>query len=379
MEPFKNFISDREVGVIALHLSRNLSDFDTDGFQRPLVERLPALELKQRTQLISDAVHSVLPPDIKERNQVLAAMLHPDTLDQATKPSDEQGISGWGLWPLTMVVGQHGLNDFDGSLALLKEMTKRGTSEFDVRPFLDADQDRALETITPWAKDPNIHVRRLASEGTRPRLPWGMQLKQLIADPRPTLPILFAMRDDPEEYVRRSVANHLNDIAKDHPDRIGQLANDWMKDAPKPRQKLVRHACRTLIKQGHPKTLEAFGIRQPQIAQPDIRIETPIVTMGSPVSFTIELTSTIPKPQKMIIDYVVHFQKANGTLAPKVFKWKQLRLDGLTSVTLSRKHAIRPITTRKYYSGAHALSLRVNGQDFGLEPFVLDATETQEN
>lgn len=371
MEPFKNFISAREVDLITLHLSRHLPEFDGQDFQTGIMKSLLSLELKQRAALIASALHNVLPPDAASRNAILAAMLHPDPLDQATQPSDDKGISGWGLWPLTMVVGTYGLEDFDASLALLKEMTKRGTSEFDVRPFLQADQERALAIITPWASDENIHVRRLASEGTRPRLPWGMQLKQLVTDPSPTLPILHAMRDDPEEYVRRSVANHLNDIAKDHPDLVAGLANDWMSAAPAPRQKLVRHACRTLIKQGHPMALAAFGVGKPDISEPVIRVLTPQVDLGSALSFAVDLSSGAKKPQKLIIDYVIHFQKVSGTLAAKVFKWKQMTLEAGQTVSMTRDHAIRPITTRKYYAGTHALSLRINGRDFGREEFEL--------
>lgn len=371
MEPFKNLMSPEEVGFIALHLGRHLDGFDQSAFTTPILEQLASLELKQRTQLIADGVHHVLPRDPVHRNQVFCAMLHPDQLERAGKPSDADGISGWGLWPLTMVIGQHGLADFDGSLATLKEMTKRGTAEFDVRPFLDTDQARALQIIIPWARDKNIHVRRLASEGTRPRLPWGMQLKQLVKDPKPTMPILTAMRDDPEEYVRRSVANHLNDIAKDHPDFVADIAHDWMKAAPPPRQKLVRHACRTLIKQGHPAALRAFSVFPPEIKAPQIDISTPKVKLGEKLDFSVILQSSAKTAQKIVIDYVVHFQKANGTQAPKVFKWKQLTLEPDTRLVLARSHAIRPITTRKYYEGAHALSLKINGVDYGSEAFYL--------
>lgn len=371
MEPFKNSMSPEVVGFIAIHLKRHLDGFDQEAFTRPVLETLPSLELKQRTQLIADAMHDVLPTECAHRNEILAAMLHPDPVNHAGSPSDKDGICGWGLWPLTMVVGQYGLGDFEGSLNLLKEMTKRGTSEFDVRPYLDADQSRALAIVIPWAHDENMHVRRLASEGTRPRLPWGMQLKQLVADPKPALPILIAMRDDPEEYVCRSVANHLNDIAKDHPDFVAELAIEWIKNAPKTRQKLIRHACRTLIKQGHAKTLLVFGIAPPKIKPPKLTVTTPLVKLGETLDFSICLRSTSSKMQKIIIDYVIHFRKANGSLSPKVFKWKQLSLRAGEQLNFARTHAIRPITTRKYYKGGHMISMRINGKDWRPEKFEL--------
>lgn len=371
MEPFKNSVSPEVVGYIAMHLARHLEGVDKDAFTQPILDALPSLELKQRIKLISDALHVALPSQLPHRNAVLAAMLHPDPIDQAGKPSDEKGISGWGLWPLTMVVGHHGLADFEGSMALLKEMTKRGTAEFDVRPYLEADQARALAIMTPWARDENIHVRRLASEGTRPRLPWGMQLKQLVEDPTPTLPVLTTLRDDPEDYVRRSVANHINDIAKDHADLVARIAHDWMEGAAAPRQKLIRHACRTLIKQGHPDVMKAFGVLPAIINPPIVTIDTPQVSLGGTLAFNVVLQSKAKSSQKIVIDYAVHFQKANGTLAPKVFKWKQMQLKPGERLVLSRSHAIRPITTRTYYAGPHALSLRINGTEFGYEPFIL--------
>jgi len=371
MEPFKNKISPAVVETLALHLARHLDGFDAEAFKHPILEMLPSLELKQRTQLIADGLHQVLPADFTHRNQILSAMLHPDPIDHTDLPSDDDGMCGWGLWPLTMVVGQHGLDDFEGSLFLLKEMTKRGTSEFDIRPYLDADQARALEIITPWAHDENIHVRRLASEGTRPRLPWGMQLKQLVADPSPILPILFEMRDDDELYVRRSVANNLNDIAKDHPDMVAELANEWMKGASVPREKLIRHACRTLIKQGHSEAMRAFGVVEAQIDAPVIEIATPEVTFGEHLDFSMILRSTSQATQKIVIDYVIHFQKANGRLSPKVFKWKKFDLKRGERLVLKRSHAIRHITTRKYYMGDQALSLRINGTEYGMEHFDL--------
>lgn len=371
MEPFKNEISPALVDMLADHLGKHLPSFEPESFTAPLLQRLPDLELKQRVSLLADAIHTVLPTARDKRYPILAAMLHPDVENSASRPSTTEGLRGWGIWPLTEIVGKHGLSDFDASLALLKEMTKRGTSEFDVRPFIDNDPARALKTILNWVNDPNHHVRRLATEGTRPRLPWGMRLNGLIADPLLTLPILEALKDDPSEYVRRSVANHLNDIAKDHPDLVVDLIVQWLRDASEPRQKLIRHASRTLIKQGHPGALAAFGFAAPKIVEPIITITNPQIVLGGSVDFSAEFRSTSNQPQKLLIDYVVHHKKANGLHTPKVFKWTTLSLDGLESRTFSRKHSMKPVTTRRYYEGRHYLSLRINGQDFGRNEFEL--------
>jgi len=371
MEPFKNFISADLVCCIAGHLKSHLSSFDRPSFEKSILAQLDKLELKARAQLIADHLHAVLPKEPGVRNKIILAMLHKVDDINDGQQSDPEGICGWGMMPLGLVVGQHGQAAFEASLLLLKEMTKRFTSEFDVRYFLLADQERALDIMQSWIDDPNHHVRRLVSEGTRPRLPWAMQLPQLMADPSPTLPLLEALRDDEEEYVRRSVANHLNDIAKDHPDLVAKLAKEWMKNADINRAKLVRYACRSLIKQGHSAALEAFGLNPPEVNLRKISIETQSVAFGNGLIFSIDLISTSKKPQNLIIDYVVHFLKANNRRSGKVFKWKKFTLGAGEKLSFKKVHSIRPITTRRYYAGTQALSLRINGKDFGLEEFDL--------
>ena len=372
MEPFKNNISQQLVSCFADHLEKHISSFERANFVASILQDLNNLELKERAQLIATHIHLILPNDHQSRFKIIKAMLRPINEDQPNAQSDERGITGWGMLPLGMVVGQHGLAAFDEALDLLKDMTSQFSSEFDVRYFLIADQDRALNIMKSWVNDPNYHVRRLVSEGTRPRLPWAMQLKLLIADPSPTLPLLEALRDDKEEYVRRSVANHLNDIAKDHPDLVANLAEKWMQGANLQRKKLLRHACRTLIKQGHPVALKAYGIEATKIDLTDLSIKTKVVNLGGELVFTVDLRSTCSKPQSLIIDYILHFKKANGTMVGKVFKWKTLSLDAHSTIALEKKHSIRIITTRRYYDGQQGLSLRINGQDFGFEEFALN-------
>ncbi len=351
-----------------------MPDFEPKPFEKTILKELDKLELKQRAQFISDRLHEVLPPATKKRAKIIRAMLHPRGTEKGQQ-SDADGITGWGMFPLGMVVGQHGLSDFEGSLELLKDMTGHFSSEFDVRYFLIEDQERALAVMGGWVDHPDFHVRRLLSEGTRPRLPWGMQLSRLIQDPSPMLPLLEALRDDKEEYVRRSVANHLNDIAKDHPDLVAKIAKKWLKDASPAREKLVRHACRSLIKQGHKPTLEAFGLGAPKIAEPKITIDTKTVQYGDVLQFSATLLSTSKKPQSLVIDYLVHFKKANGERVGKVFKWKKLTLSPGECVVIEKTHPIKPITTRKYYAGKQGLSLRINGADFGFEKFSLKMPE----
>lgn len=359
---FKELFSPAMVRDIARHLARRLPGLDAAAWAAPVLAGLDVRELKARALWIADHLHHTLPGDPAERAEVLRGML------RASGP----GLSGWAVLPLTLVVGQHGIADFDRSLDLLRVMTTRFSSEFGIRYLLLADQDRALATLGSWVGDPDHHVRRLVSEGTRPRLPWAMQLPRLRADPSPVLPLLQALRDDPSDDVRRSVANHLNDIAKDHPDLTADIARRWMGDATPVRRRLLRHACRTLIKDGHPGALRAFGLDTPSVRLEALAVATPVVLFGQPLRFMARIVSTGLRPQRLAIDYVVGFVKSNGRQAAKVFKWTERTLGPGEVCVLERSHAIRPITTRRYYAGTHGLRLRINGHDFGDAGFDLE-------
>jgi len=228
-----------------------------------------------------------------------------------------------------------------------------------------------LSVLKTWVDDPNCNVRRLISEGTRPRLPWAMRLPAFMADPAPILPLLEALKDDSEEYVRRSVANNLNDIAKDHPDIVARIAGQWLTGADRNRKRLLRHACRTLIKQGHQGTLKALGYGPPRVELEKLGIFTPRVPFGAALEFELWLTSTADYAQPLIIDYAIHHRKASGRTTPKIFKWKTTTLAPLETLRAKRKHAIKKITTRVYYPGAHLLEIFVNGVSIGREDFEL--------
>ncbi len=202
----------------------------------------------QRLHQCAVAVEAALPGSFREKVEVLHRLA----------PKIEHGFVAIFL---SDFVASYGLHDFDFSLDALRGFTKHGSAEFAVRPFLIADQKRALKTMRRWAEDECEHVRRLASEGSRPRLPWGMRLPSLVTDPSPTAPILEALKGDSALYVRKSVANHLNDITKDHPEWVMQRLEAW--DLREERQSwIAKHACRTLIKRGHPRALQLFGFAE---------------------------------------------------------------------------------------------------------------------
>lgn len=352
------------------HLKRVWSEFDTIGFGNMCRDGLEKLELKERIARISEALGEFLPQDNFEHAvSIMRDSLAPYIKGEAT--CWNQGITNWGTLPLNHYISRHGLKHFDISMAFFKESTSHFSAEFDIRFFLLDDQERTLDLLRKWAKDPNYHVRRLVSEGTRPRLPWAMKLQPFIDDPAPILPLLEVLRDDEEEYVRRSVANNLNDIAKDHPDLVAEIAKEWLQDADKNRERLVKHACRTLIKQGHKPTLEALGFGDPNVVLDALSIKTPQVEFGNALEFEIALRSTSGKSQNLIIDYAIHHRKANGNTSPKVFKWKNVTLKAGAILNAAKKHAIKPITTRTYYNGEHAVEIFVNGVSLGQQDFEL--------
>jgi 3-methyladenine DNA glycosylase AlkC len=379
-EPFRNFFNPGLIDRMAAHLAAHgAGAFDGPAFAARARDGLEALELKARSDWIARALDAHLPGDFDAACAIILAALHPETdAPDDSIPSDDRGIRGWAVMPMADVVTARALADadpraFDRAMDVLAAMTQRFSAEFAIRPLILHDPHRALGHVRRWTEHPNRHVRRLASEGTRPRLPWGLRLGPFVADPAPLLPILTRLRDDSEDYVRRSVANSLNDIAKDHPDLIADLAADWLRDAPSPRARLVRHALRTLIKQGHPAALAALG-HGPASVSLDALAVSPHVRFGAALDIALTLRSEESEPREIVLDYVIHHVKANGTTSPKVFKWRTLTLKPGETLRLARRHAIRPITTRVYYDGTHRLEIVANGAVLGGADFELTGT-----
>jgi 3-methyladenine DNA glycosylase AlkC len=248
------------------------------------------------------------------------------------------------------------------------------SAEFAIRPFIKAYPQASLDLFTVWAKDPNQDIRRLVSEGTRPRLPWATRLPQFIDDPSPLLALLEQLKDDPALYVRRSVANNLNDIGKDHPQLLASLAKDWLKGASKERQWLVRHALRSAVKRGEKGALEALGYgNAADISIQNIKLSATRVTIGESLELYFEPVNQSTELAQLMVDFKVFFVKANGHSSAKVFKLKALQLAPNETQTFSKKISLKLMSTRPYYSGKHRLEAIINGKGFYLADFTLDA------
>ncbi|MDN7740435.1 MULTISPECIES: DNA alkylation repair protein [Burkholderia] len=258
-------------------------------------------------------------------------------------------------------VGQFGRHDFDRSMAALAFFTRFGSSEFAVREFLRDDPRRALATLRDWSRHEDQAVRRLASEGSRPRLPWSFRLREIEADPALAAPILDNLRADPSDYVRRSVANHLNDVTKLHPDWVLERAAAWGVDDAGTRW-IVRHALRTLVKRGDARALALLGASgAARIEAVPFAVTPARIELGETVTLAAELVSTAPDAQRLVIDYRIGYVKKNGSTAHKVFKLRELTLAPGQRIDIVRSQRIRDFTTRTHYAGRHGVELIVNG------------------
>ncbi len=366
-EPFKNLLNAQVVADIGRHLQRASPEFNGKRFTSLANAGLDTLELKARSWHLCAALESTLPGDFNAAADLMETALASidtlvdETLDGPTGARDD-GLAGWAVWPLTEYVARHGHADTPRALRALHAMTQRFTAEWAIRPFILREPELSFAALHAWADDASPHVRRLVSEGSRPRLPWGMVLKPLVDDPSPTLPLLRKLMDDASPYVRRSVANHLNDIAKDHPHIVEAWLHEHLPGAPAPRQALLRHASRTLVKRGHAGVMSAWGVGERFKGRAALALSSSRAQVGDSLQLQINIRSTAKSAQRLAIDYAVHHVKASGDTSAKVFKGWVLELDAGEARELLKKHSLKPITTRRYHAGAHRIQLLINGQ-----------------
>ncbi|MCU1477065.1 MAG: alkylation repair protein [Subtercola sp.] len=342
---------------------------------RASVDALPPLALRQRTDLLKDALLADLPGSAAELDATFR-----------TAMADSR-FTGWMIWPVTEAVTARALaagstvTDFDAALGLLADLTPRLTAEFAIRPLLQADLGRALPIIHSWTTSPDPHVRRLASEGTRAFLPWAKRVPALLEQPESTLPLINELYRDESDYVRRSVANHLNDLSRQSPDLAAAVAAEWMLAADSHTAQVVRHGLRSLVKKGHGPTLALFGfapghgvtVTGPTLAASAESASVALVevAIGNELPFTVTASNTTAEPAALVIDYVIHHRKANGSQSAKVFKLSTTTLAPGESLSYARRHSFKRITTRVYHPGEHAIEVQVNGVASGRTPFLL--------
>lgn len=315
------------------------------------------LELKSRIRRITESLGSSLPADFDEAVDILEAMAE-----------DCRGFP-YVFFPDYIEV--YGLDHWDRSVAALEKFTPMSTSEFAVRPFLKRDQARMMAQMLVWTQHPDEHVRRLASEGCRPRLPWADFLPALKKDPTPILPILEQLKADPSEYVRRSVANNLNDISKDHPGMVLAVAREWI-GLNERTDWIVRHACRGLLRAADPEAMAMFGILpQPAIQVEQWKVAPQQIPMGESVEFRYSIRVPEGEPMKLRIELAVSFPRSTGRYYRKLFKLSEKQVIGGTLLQGGRRFSFADLSTRRHYPGIHRLALIINGQEAALSEVSL--------
>jgi 3-methyladenine DNA glycosylase AlkC len=313
-------------------------------------------ELKERMRHVTDCLHDTLAREYPEALEILMEVA----------PS----FSGFDSMVFPDYVERYGLDHWDLSLPALAFFTTLCSSEYAVRPFLHRDPERAMEYLLAWAEDEDEHARRLASEGCRPRLPWGMALPRFKKDPSPILPLLEKLKDDPSEYVRKSVANNLNDISKDHPELVLDVCERWYGHSAYT-DWIVKHACRTLLKAGNKRAMRLFGFADPtQLSVAELRLDRETLSMGEDLHFTFEVRVDTDAACKVRLEYVVEYARPGGKTSRKVFQIREASLQP-GSHTFSKRHSFADQSTRKHHPGEHQILLIVNGVEMASSDFEL--------
>ncbi len=372
--PMKEGLDRAAVERIADNFRRGWRPFPRLQFVKQATTGLNKLELKQRVDHVIAALGHALPDEYPRAIKIVT------TVGQKWDRGDESDpLAGFAAWPVIDYVAAFGLEHPELSLAALAELTPLFSAEFAIRAFILQHEPLTLATLSDWTSHADHHVRRLVSEGTRPRLPWGQRLVRFVDDPRPAIALLDRLRDDETEYVRRSVGNHLNDIAKDHPELVIRTCRRWQRakassaEAKDNRTWIIGRATRTLVKDAHPDVWPLLGYADPpEVRVTGFRLTPKAIRLGEAIHFTAKIRSEADTPQRLAVDYAVHHVKAAGHTSAKVFKLRDVTLAAGASLAIDRRHAIEAITTRRYHSGRHTIELRINGQSFGRRNFQLD-------
>jgi len=326
------------------------------------------LPLLKRGHRIAHSLRIHLPESYPYALDILLASIGPRP---APKPGDG-GMAPFLYLPHTHFVACYGLNHFEKSMQAQHQLTQRFTCEFSMRPFLEQFPEATLSQLIRWTQDENDHVRRLVSEATRPRLPWASNLPAFQQDPAPVLDLLEHLKDDPAQYVRRSVANNLNDIGKDNPAALLYTAQRWKKDANKNRNWIIRHGLRSLIKNADSAALTLLGYGEtPDVRLKHVSITPDRVRCGDKTRVEFSLYNHGSSEQRLLVDLKVYYRKASGSTGPKVFKLRELKLGVGESVQVGKDISLANMSTRRHYPGDHVLTLMINGHEYPLGSFVL--------
>ena len=358
----KDGYNEDYIRQLATDIHAVYSQFHLEDFVSSVVDDAwDTLELKGRMRQITLNLGKFLPTNYTEAISII-----------------DKVIKGYGDWltgfgamyfpDFVEIFGQDESN-WDISIAALERYTEHASAEFAVRPFIINNEERMMAQMYAWAKSENNHVRRLASEGCRPALPWAQALPKFKKDPTPILPILEHLKADPDVYVRKSVANNLNDISKTHPDLVAKLAKDWY-GQNEHTDWIVKHACRTLLKKGNHDVLAIFGFQNAElVAADDFAIDTQTVSIGGSFNFSFAISTS--EATKVRLEYAIDYVKANGKRSKKIFQISEIALKANEKKRYTKSHSFANLSTRKHYPGIHSITIIVNGTERGTLDFEL--------
>lgn len=351
--------NEGKIKMLASRIKSTYSDFDDSTFVKNTVDKFPELELKQRIAWIREQLYIHLPNDYPKAVDILIKSL-PERLDPSRTDDD---FGDFIYAPFADYVANYGVIPvhLDTSLSALREMTMRFSAEDAIRYFINAFPEETFEKFEAWSEDENYHVRRLVSEGTRPKLPWAQKIHIDIEKP---IPLLSKLYYDKTRYVTRSVANHMNDISKLNPDPVMDILESWQKSGKQEALEMdfiIKHSLRTLIKAGNERALEMLGFsKNPSIEISNLKIKDLNVKIGEALEFSFLINSK--SDESLMIDYIMYFQNKNGQMKnKKVHKLKQVTLKSGEQYKVVKKHPLREMTTRTLYPGTHRVEIQING------------------
>lgn len=359
-------LKDRYSKKFYAHISEVFNDtipgFDEKKFVKLIFSKdWKTFELKDRMKHTAKVLNEFLPSSFSK-----AAVL----ITKSCKEFQKRGYNDYGLEFMFFpeYLESYGIDDLKSSLKAMENITELTSCEFAIRPFIIKYPKEAMGQMLSWSKHKNLHVRRLASEGSRPRLPWAIALTAFKKNPKPVLPILENLKMDESEYVRRSVANNLNDISKDHPEVLLMIAKKW-KGKSEDTDAIIKHASRTLFKAGDPRIMSFYRLDVKGVEVDNFKVVTPKIKVGDYVKFEFDLSTQ--KKKYLRLEYAIYFLLRNGKLSKKVFKISEKDYAAKSTIKIERGHSFKLISTRNYNKGKHAVSVIVNGVEFGKGEFVL--------
>ncbi len=364
-EPLKNLYNAAFFESLTSACEKIIPGFNTQAFLKNIYdEEWDNRELKERLRHITQILRSQLPESYSSCINTILKFI-----PEFQKNGEESDNFGYIFLP--DFVELYGLDHYEISVSAMEKITQFISCEFAVRPFLLKYPDEMILQMQAWSTHRHPAVRRLSSEGFRPRLPWAMGVPFLKEDPAPILPVLEQLKEDESESVRRSVANNLNDISKDHPELVIGIAKKWIGNTDIT-DRVVKHACRTLLKQGNEEVMSLFGFGSVEdIVVSNFQVQTQSVHIGDYLEFSFNLHNKNTRSRKIRLEYAMYYLKANGTHSKKVFKISEKEYPGDSKTFIERKQSFRPITTKKFYPGTHKVSVIVNGKEFGIADFEL--------